>query len=154
MRRLKFQFTIRQLIAWIAVCAVLLAVLRTPFAFVAFAIAAVLPGFLLERARGGSGILGGTLSSCLIAVSLLPVFFLVLVVFNPLEHALIMFFQVLLFVMINSLVCGAICSGVLWLLARPVEMMLRAPVRDESCGPIRLYPPADWGVQPDTAATD
>ena len=154
MRRLKFQFTIRQLIVWIAICAVLLAVLRTPFAFVAFAIAAVLPGFFLERARGGSGILGGTLSSCLIAVSLLPVFFLFLVAFNPLEHALVVFLPVLLFVMINSLVCGAICSAVLWVLAMPVEMWLRAPMRDESCGPIRLYPPADWGMQPDTAARD
>ena len=62
----RFQFTIRQLIALIAICAVAFALLRTPFGFLIIAFAVVLPGFLLERARGGKGIIGGALSAGLI----------------------------------------------------------------------------------------
>jgi hypothetical protein len=66
--RPRFQFTIRQLIALIAICAVAFALLRTPFGFLIIAFALVLPGFLLERARarGGKGIIGGALSTGLI----------------------------------------------------------------------------------------
>jgi hypothetical protein len=63
----RFRFTIRQLVALIAICAIVFALLRTPVGFLVLAVVSVFPGFLIQRARGGEGILGGALSAALTA---------------------------------------------------------------------------------------
>jgi hypothetical protein len=76
MRFRRFQFTIRGLIVLIAICGVFFAVLRTPlgflavyvFGFLAVYVGAILPGFLIGRARGGSGIIAGALSASALLV--------------------------------------------------------------------------------------
>lgn len=62
MKRPRFRFTIGQLIAAVAACAVLFWLLRTPAWPLVIAIVPVLPGFAVDRARGGSGILGAMLA--------------------------------------------------------------------------------------------
>ena len=44
----------------------LFALLRTPFGFLVVAFGFVVPGFLIERARGGDGVIGGAISASLI----------------------------------------------------------------------------------------
>jgi hypothetical protein len=61
MRLSSFRFTIWQLTALIAGCAVVFAVIRTPYWGLLPATAVVLPGFAYDRAKGGSGILGAML---------------------------------------------------------------------------------------------
>jgi hypothetical protein len=62
MRLPRFRFTIRQLIAAVAILAVLFSLLRTPSWPLVIAIVPVLPGFAIDRARGRSGILGATVA--------------------------------------------------------------------------------------------
>jgi hypothetical protein len=66
----KLQFTIRHLIIAIAVIAVCLALLPSPFGFLLFLVCGALPGYVIGRIRGGSGIIAGALSesACATAV--------------------------------------------------------------------------------------
>ena len=61
--RRRIQFTLGQLMGLIVVCAVVFAALSTPFAIFVAALGIVVPGFLFDRFRGGSGIVGGMISS-------------------------------------------------------------------------------------------
>ncbi len=56
------QFTIRRLIIVVAVFAVCFALLRSPIGLLVAYLLLFLPGFLISRAHGGSGILAGALS--------------------------------------------------------------------------------------------
>jgi hypothetical protein len=57
----------------IAICGVSFALLTTPFILVGAGVLIVVPGFVLERVRGGTGILGGSISGCLIPMVLLSI---------------------------------------------------------------------------------
>lgn len=59
----RFQFTIGRLIQLVAVLAVGLALFRTPLGPVILGIGFILSGFAADRARGGSGLLGGIAAS-------------------------------------------------------------------------------------------
>jgi hypothetical protein len=50
----------------VALCAVGFALLTTPVAPLGAGVLVVVPGFVLERIRGGTGIIGGTASGCFI----------------------------------------------------------------------------------------
>ncbi len=65
MRPSRFRFTLGQLITLIAVSAVAFAVLRTPFWPFVLAIAPVMPGFAIDRARGGPGVIGAMLAGAI-----------------------------------------------------------------------------------------
>jgi hypothetical protein len=67
---LRMRFTLGQLMGVIGACAVVSALLTTPFAVVAAAVATVFPGFLIDRLRGHSGIIGGMLSACVASIGL------------------------------------------------------------------------------------
>ncbi len=69
-RHAKMQFTLGQLMGVIAVCAVVFAALLTPFALFVVAIGIVAPGFLIDRFRGGAGILGAMISASVVLVIL------------------------------------------------------------------------------------
>jgi hypothetical protein len=63
MQHFRLQLTLGQFFGLVAICAFFAALLFTPGAPLVGAVAVVLPGFLIERRRGGSGIAGGTISS-------------------------------------------------------------------------------------------
>lgn len=60
------QFTLLELMGLVALCAVGFALLMTRITPMGVGILVILPGFVLERARGGTGIIGGVLSGCLL----------------------------------------------------------------------------------------
>jgi hypothetical protein len=64
------QFTLLELMGLVALCALAFALLTTPASPVGAGVLVVVPGFVIERARGGTGIIGGTVSGCLIPVAL------------------------------------------------------------------------------------
>jgi hypothetical protein len=82
-RRSRFQFKIRHLIVVVAVCAVCFALLRTPGGVLILYTGVILPGFMIERSRGGPGILGGALSASTITASLVVVVTLLAVMWRP-----------------------------------------------------------------------
>jgi hypothetical protein len=65
MKRLRFRLTIWQLVAVVAACAVLFWLLRTPAGLLVLSVVLVLPGFAIDRARGGSGTLGAMLAGAI-----------------------------------------------------------------------------------------
>lgn len=66
MSRPRPQFRISELIALVVLCAAGFALLRTMVAPLGVALLAIVPGFVIERIRGGPGVIGGTLSGSLI----------------------------------------------------------------------------------------
>jgi hypothetical protein len=66
----RIQFTLGQLMGLIVVCAIVFAALSTPFAMFVAAIGIVAPGFIIDRFRGGAGIVGGMISASIVLVGL------------------------------------------------------------------------------------
>jgi hypothetical protein len=60
------QFALRELMGLVALCAVGFALLTSPVAPLGIGVLVIIPGFVLERARGGTGIIGGMISGCLL----------------------------------------------------------------------------------------
>ena len=60
-----FRFTIGELLKLIACCAIALAMFRTPAAPLVVIFLAVLPGFVIDRSAGNTGIAGAALSCAL-----------------------------------------------------------------------------------------
>jgi hypothetical protein len=144
MRIRRFQLTIGHLLGLIAVCAVLLVLLRTEIPLVALAFAIALPGFWVERSRGGSGILGGALSTGFGAGALhaagSPMFFPYAASFGD---AVYQFFYGLYFVTLAAFVCGALWSLVLWAIVAPLGAIVGWSERAQSRGPIGLHSPEE-----------
>ncbi len=143
----RFQFTIRRLIVVIAICAVCSALLRTPFAllvvFSGVGLGVVLPGFLWERTRGGSGILGGALAASVIASGSIII---AVAIFQPGgNHLSVLEFlsklgSLLILGAGFAFVLGLIFSSTLYLVLAAPSVISRNPLTDESCDPIRLLP--------------
>ena len=70
MRHSRIQFTLGQLMGLILVCAIVFAALSTPFAIFVAAIGIVAPGFIIDRFRGGAGIVGGMVSAVIVLEAL------------------------------------------------------------------------------------
>src|SRR5579883_3255510 len=68
MRLPRFQLTPWQSMGLIIACALFVVLLLSPLGPLAVAIAIILPGFVIERTRGGTGIIGGTVSTILFVV--------------------------------------------------------------------------------------
>jgi hypothetical protein len=66
----RIQFTLGQLLGVVVVCAIVFAALSTPFAIFVVAIGIVAPGFIIDRFRGGTGIVGGMISASIVLVGL------------------------------------------------------------------------------------
>jgi hypothetical protein len=60
------QFTLGELMGLVALFALSFAMLTTSMAPLGVGVLIVLPGFVLERARGGRGIIGGIISGCVL----------------------------------------------------------------------------------------
>jgi hypothetical protein len=126
----RFRFTIRQMIKLIALCAFCFAVLRTPFAPLIVAIGGVLPGFILSRANGGTGIRGGTLCGCLVFITYgIGTWILDS---HPSEATLPLF----VFLLLAGAIWGAFVSILLYCAIRVTKPLYQKPLRGEACGPI------------------
>ncbi len=158
MRLPQFQFTIRHLIIVIAVFAACFALLRSPFGLnvvyggaVPFGLYfCVLPGFLIGRARGGSGIIGGAFSEAVAAAML------VIVLSSPkppytsaIVHAIPGFLILTSLVMAFSFILGLLVSGSLYLIVEVTQIILHIEPLAGTSGPRRLYPEPDWPVTSD-----
>jgi len=66
MSRPRPQFLISELIALVALCAAGFALLKTMVAPLGVVLLAIVPGFVIERIRGGPGVIGGTITGSLI----------------------------------------------------------------------------------------
>jgi hypothetical protein len=64
------QFTLGELMGLVALCAVGFALLTTPIAPLGAGVLVVVPGFVLGRIKGGTGIIGGSASGCLIPMGI------------------------------------------------------------------------------------
>jgi hypothetical protein len=60
------QFTLGELMGLVALFALSFALLTTSMAPLGVGVLIVVPGFVLERARGGKGIIGGIISGCVL----------------------------------------------------------------------------------------
>jgi hypothetical protein len=105
----------------VALCAVGFALLTTSVAPLGVGVLVILPGFVLERARGGTGIIGGVISGCVLpAVVTAPAAFIELYItdssfmeYLDLLPALYLLFAVCL--VWSSLACGLLCVADRWL---------------------------------------
>jgi hypothetical protein len=75
MSRPRPQFLISELIALVALCAAGFALLRSMVAPLGVVLLAIVPGFVIERIRGGPGVIGGTISGSLIPPGIAAYFF-------------------------------------------------------------------------------
>jgi hypothetical protein len=136
-KRIRLRFTIRQSLLLIAICAVAFALLRTPFLPLVIGFGLVLPGFLIERARGGSGILGGACSGGLIALGVAIGTAAVSLALRPgLGAAFLEIFGGLFLVSMVAFCVGVVLSSGLYVICGLLEAIFERPLSDESRGPI------------------
>jgi hypothetical protein len=137
----RIRFTIRQLLGLIVICAVAFASLRTPFGFVVVAFAFVAPGFLIERSRGGDGVIGGGVSASLIAGGLVMAGSALALAVGP-PHARTLSNASMIFVgsiavSIIAFVLGMVLSTLLHAIFKVLQELLKRPIHEESIGSIR-----------------
>ena len=110
------QFTILQLMALVALCAIGLALPTVWLAILGAGALFVVPGYVIERARGGTGIVGGILSGCLIPMGLAWLWASVEYVFanRPIRETLD-FFPALFLLFVVCLAWSSVASFVLFL---------------------------------------
>ncbi len=135
MRPPRIQFTIRRLIVLIALCGLFFAALRTPFGFLAVYALAALPGFLIGRARGGSGIVAGALSESAFIASVTIYLFWSEVPNAPKFTTLAdTIFGILILTTLAigfAFVFGLLVSGVLYLLFEVPGLFFQRPGQDK-----------------------
>ncbi len=111
------QFTILQLMGLVALCALGLALPTIWLAILGAGALFVVPGYVLERGRGGTGIIGGIVSGCLIPMGLAALWAAVEYVFanQPIRETLD-FFPALFLLFVVCLVWSSLASFVLFLM--------------------------------------
>jgi hypothetical protein len=144
MRRFRCQFTIGQLLALVGVSALFCYLLSAGLWPVIVAIAVVAPGFFLDRAKGGAGVLGAMIAGILgfvgfgIAASIIE---------GSSPRPEIGFGTVLTFLGLIGLAFGAtfgFCAWLAFFLAGLLNRPKRAKV--ESSTPTVRYGPSDRGL--------
>jgi hypothetical protein len=151
--QVRFRFTLRQLGLLIALFAVIFASLRTPAGvLLLIMVGPVLPGFILGRIRGGTGIGGGMLSAALtsggygLACYLYDCFF-----HNPANVVVPALLPFLFFVLIMGLIWGIFISIILYIILTYTIAIWQKPLKEDACGPI-VWRGLDGHRQPPSAA--
>ncbi len=137
MRVPRFRFTIRHLISLIVLEAVVLALIRTPAWPFILAFGLILPGFTIDRARDGSGILGAMLAGMIGFAGTGMVFYALDWWLSYPESNFNPPFAFFYFLALMGLIWGL--SVGLWarLIVSITQQRTRAePLQAESCGPI------------------
>jgi hypothetical protein len=123
----------------VALCAVSFALLTTPAAPLGAGVLVILPGFVLGRVRGGTGIVGGMISGCALpAVLLFPTAAIELYVRRspPIEYVNLL--PALYMVLVICLVWSGLACSLLYVVVRRLQ------------GPSRPHAPApsiDRGIR-------
>jgi hypothetical protein len=145
MRLPRFQFKIRQLIVVVAVCAVCFALLRTPGGVLILYAGVILPGFMIERARGGPGILGGALSAATITASLVVLASLRVMMLRPSSpfEGISNFLVATLVASVFTFFVGFLLSCMLWVLLEMAKHRFQPQRQDRPSyfDEIRWLPP-------------
>jgi hypothetical protein len=138
MARFRYQFTLRQLIKLVALADILLALLRTPAWPFILASIVVIPGFAIDRNRGGKGILGAMLSGMMGFLGIGAVVFGYEWLFvDPSYNGIISPFALLLFLALMGLIWGLFFGFWAWLIVSLLPRQIRpVPLQSPSCGPI------------------
>jgi hypothetical protein len=134
------QFTLREMMGLVALCAVGFALLMTSVAPLGVGVLVIIPGFVLERARGGTGIIGGMISGCLLPT---VVWFPAAVIELYLSRSPIAKYLDLLPALYLLLVICLVWSGVACGLLYAVERRLQGPSRRNELA----SPSADRGIR-------
>src|SRR5262249_45672294 len=116
------QFTLSELMGLVALCALGFALRTTPVAPLGAGVLVVVPGFFVERVRGGTGIIGGTMSGCLIPMGIASIW-------AALEYALgirsigqtLDVFPALYLLFVLRLVWSGFASTILYVLVRRLQ---------------------------------
>jgi hypothetical protein len=152
MRLPRSQFTIRRLSVLIAGCAIGLAILRTSYDFVVVSlgvvgsvfvsVGVVLPGFLIAKARGGGGVIGGALSASVICPLLVmpAVLSFPFAVSDPFSYRELM--GVLVFTCaaaVFAFIFGLLVSGALYLIYEVTYILWHLEPCDRTRGPRRWH---------------
>ncbi len=150
MRPSRFRFTLAQLIKLIAVSAVAFATLRTPIWPMVLAIGPIMPGFAIDRSRGGPGILGAMLAGLVTFV----VFGVALLAYDYCFERTIAYDSPAPFFILLAFAIGGLAYGsVAGCLAFGIMLLLGQAVRPgpepltESIGPIVWRGFEDRGLQ-------
>jgi hypothetical protein len=134
MSRPRFQFTLGQLVKLIFVCALVLPSLRTPGgAMVLALIGLVLPGYILDRIKGGTGIGGGILCGCLTFVGYGLISYIDAYLFRDPTVVIGDPLLILPLFLVAGLLWGAAVSIALHFIVAKTN---RTHLTDDSCGPI------------------
>jgi hypothetical protein len=151
MRFPRFRFTLGQLIKVIACLAFFFALMRTPAGPLILAIVPVVPGFAIDRARGGLGIVGAMLAGLIESLAFGVVLLVYVYIF---EHRRLIAFDsptpivILLAFGVAGLgwgtLVGLLAWGVLSLLGRPVRPV---PPPTDMIGPIAWRGFGDRGLE-------
>jgi hypothetical protein len=124
--------TLAELMGLVALCAVSFALLTTPAALLGAGVLVILPGFILGRVRGGTGIVGGMISGCALPVILLlPTAVIELYVrqSTPIEYVNLL--PALYMLLVICLVWSALSCSLLYL----VDRRLQGPARPHATAP-------------------
>ena len=116
------QFTLLELMGLVALCAVSFALLTTPAALLGAGVMVVVPGFVLDRARGGTGIIGGTVSGCLIPMGFALFWAVIEYAFGTQSIGeLLNFFPALYLLFVLCLVWSGVLSSILHVVDRRLQ---------------------------------
>jgi hypothetical protein len=134
------QFTLRELMGLVALCAAGFALLTTSVAPLGVGVLVIIPGFVLERARGGTGIIGGMISGCLLpAVVSLPGAVIELYHTKSPSSEYLNLFPALYLLCVICLVWSGLACSLLYV----VDRRLQGPSRLNGAAP----PPIDRGIR-------
>jgi hypothetical protein len=134
------QFTLGELMGLVALCALGTALLKTSLVPLGVGVLVILPGFVLERARGGSGIIGGIISGCALPVVVsFPAAIIQLYLTDSPTSEYLNLFPALYLLLVICLVWSSVACSLLYV----VDRWLQGPGR--SNGPAR--PLIDPGIR-------
>jgi hypothetical protein len=138
----KARFTIRQLMALVATSGIFFALLRVFDAGLVIATGVVVLGFLIERWRKGSGILGGTIAGGTLFLGFGIAHYVWAHIFpEPEVIDLVGPILTLPILLVYGLIWGAMISSALYLILQRTKRFLGPrPLKDDSCGPIVWRP--------------
>jgi hypothetical protein len=141
MQSRRFRFTIGQLIKLVAVSALAFATLRTPIWPIILAIGPIMPGFSIDRARGGPGILGSMLAGVITFV----IFGGAVLVYDYYTVRMIAYDSPAPFFILLAFGVGGLAYGtVVGCLAFGIMLLLGHAVRPVDGPPTELLGPIVW----------
>jgi hypothetical protein len=137
----KFQFTIRHLIIVIAVFAACLAMLRSPVGFLVLLVWGALPGYVIGRIRGGSGIFGGALSesACTALLFLASILHDVPLASSPVQ-AIVSLFPMACLAAVPGFILGLLISSGLYVIVQMTKHLFEPEPFEKAQGEIRYLP--------------